>query len=122
MRRGAGSSCRGGPDDPVPPVASTATGAEGIAPGLHRPQGDHAGGVHRVLQQAAVVAHVGAQHGLALGADGTLVLADPDAEPHALGLDRPIEQTDDATFEKPTSTWPHTDAFPRPSVIVSYAK
>ena len=31
-------------------------------------------------------------------------------------------ETDDATFEKPTSTWPHTDAFPRPSVIVSYAK
>ena len=31
-------------------------------------------------------------------------------------------ETDDATFEKPSSTWPHTDAFPRPSVIVSYAK
>ncbi|HEY3004453.1 MAG TPA: alkaline phosphatase PhoX, partial [Kribbellaceae bacterium] len=25
-------------------------------------------------------------------------------------------ETDDATFEKPTSTWPHTDAFPRPSI------
>ena len=25
-------------------------------------------------------------------------------------------ETDDATFEKPTSTWPHTDAFPRPAI------
>lgn len=35
---------------------------------------------------------------LARTADGTLVLADPDAEPHALGLDRPVDETDDATF------------------------
>jgi secreted PhoX family phosphatase len=25
-------------------------------------------------------------------------------------------ETDDATFEKPTSTWPHTDKFPRPAI------
>ncbi|WP_350280775.1 PhoX family phosphatase [Kribbella sp. HUAS MG21] len=25
-------------------------------------------------------------------------------------------ETDDATFEKPTSTWPHTDPFPRPAI------
>ncbi|MCT1873544.1 hypothetical protein [Brevibacterium luteolum] len=35
---------------------------------------------------------------LARTADGTLVLADPDAEPQALGLDRPVDETDDATF------------------------
>ncbi|MBU8578254.1 hypothetical protein [Brevibacterium luteolum] len=35
---------------------------------------------------------------LARTADGTLVLADPAAEPQALGLDRPVDETDDATF------------------------
>ena len=25
-----------------------------------------------------------------------------------------------STFEQPTSTWPHTSSFPRPSVIVTY--
>jgi secreted PhoX family phosphatase len=29
-------------------------------------------------------------------------------------------ETDDATFENPSSTWPHTDRFPRPSVICAY--
>ncbi len=29
-------------------------------------------------------------------------------------------ETTGSTFEQPSSTWPHTDAFPRPSVIVSY--
>ncbi len=31
-------------------------------------------------------------------------------------------ETDGATFETPSSTWPHTDSFPRPSVVVAYAK
>lgn len=31
-------------------------------------------------------------------------------------------ETDGATFESPSSTWPHTDGFPRPSVVVSYRK
>ncbi|HET7800747.1 MAG TPA: PhoX family phosphatase [Humibacillus xanthopallidus] len=31
-------------------------------------------------------------------------------------------ETDGATFEAPTSTWPHTDGFPRPSVVVSYRR
>ncbi|WP_323099374.1 PhoX family phosphatase [Intrasporangium sp. YIM S08009] len=31
-------------------------------------------------------------------------------------------ETDGATFEKPSSTWPHTDGFPRPAVVVSYRK
>jgi hypothetical protein len=31
-------------------------------------------------------------------------------------------ETDGATFETPSSTWPHTDGFPRPSVVVSYRK
>lgn len=30
-------------------------------------------------------------------------------------------EIDGATFEDPASTWPHTDAFPRPSVVVVYA-
>jgi hypothetical protein len=29
-------------------------------------------------------------------------------------------ETDDATFETPASTWPHTDRFPRPGVIATY--
>ncbi len=29
-------------------------------------------------------------------------------------------ETEGATFEKPSSTWPHTDSFPRPSVVVTY--
>ena len=29
-------------------------------------------------------------------------------------------ETDGATFEDPSSTWPHTDTFPRPSVVVAY--
>ncbi|UYM03692.1 PhoX family protein [Solicola gregarius] len=29
-------------------------------------------------------------------------------------------ESDGATFEEPTSTWPHTDRFPRPSVICTY--
>ncbi|MGO4360736.1 PhoX family protein [Terrabacter sp. RAF57] len=31
-------------------------------------------------------------------------------------------ETDGATFEAPSSTWPHTDGFPRPSVVVSYRR
>ncbi len=31
-------------------------------------------------------------------------------------------ETDGATFENPSSTWPHTDDFPRPSVVVVYKK
>ncbi|MPZ61781.1 MAG: DUF839 domain-containing protein [Propionibacteriales bacterium] len=29
-------------------------------------------------------------------------------------------ETDGSTFENPSSTWPHTDDFPRPSVVVAY--
>ena len=29
-------------------------------------------------------------------------------------------EVDGATFEDPASTWPHTNAFPRPSVVVAY--
>ena len=31
-------------------------------------------------------------------------------------------ESDTATFETPTSTWPHTDDFPRPSVCVAFRK
>lgn len=31
-------------------------------------------------------------------------------------------ETDGATFESPSSTWPHTDGFPRPSVVVNYKR
>ena len=48
---------------PTRPRASTAlTG--------HDPDQGYAGSVGRVLEEPAVVAHVGAEHGLALGADG----------------------------------------------------
>jgi len=29
-------------------------------------------------------------------------------------------ETNGATFENQTSTWPHTDEFPRPGVVVAY--
>jgi uncharacterized protein len=29
-------------------------------------------------------------------------------------------ETDDSTFENPSSTWPHTDPFPKPSVICTF--
>lgn len=29
-------------------------------------------------------------------------------------------EADDATFDSPASTWPHTHDFPRPSVVVAY--
>ncbi len=29
-------------------------------------------------------------------------------------------ETNGATFENPGSTWPHTDDFPRPGVVVTY--
>ncbi|MGH3432245.1 MAG: PhoX family protein, partial [Thermocrispum sp.] len=29
-------------------------------------------------------------------------------------------ETDGATFENPSSTWPHSDGFPRPGVVVTY--
>jgi uncharacterized protein len=31
-------------------------------------------------------------------------------------------EVDGATFEAPASTWPHTDPFPRPSVVVAYQR
>ncbi|MEJ7833986.1 MAG: hypothetical protein WKF79_13795 [Nocardioides sp.] len=31
-------------------------------------------------------------------------------------------EIDGATFENQASTWPQTDAFPRPSVVVAYRK
>ncbi|GAA6527290.1 PhoX family phosphatase [Intrasporangium sp. DVR] len=31
-------------------------------------------------------------------------------------------ETDGASFENPSSTWPHTDGFPRPSIAVAYRK
>lgn len=54
------------------------------------------------------------------GAETCGPLVSPDQLSVFTAVQHPGE-TDDATFEKPTSTWPHTDAFPRPSVIVSYA-
>lgn len=29
-------------------------------------------------------------------------------------------EADGSTFENPASTWPHTESFPRPSVVVTY--
>ncbi len=31
-------------------------------------------------------------------------------------------ETEGATFETPSNTWPHTDGFPHPSVVVSYRR
>jgi hypothetical protein len=35
-------------------------------------------------------------------------------------VQHPGETDDGTTFEEPTSTWPHTDRFPRPSVICAF--
>ena len=54
------------------------------------------------------------------GAETCGPLVSPDQMSVFTAVQHPGE-TDDASFEKPASTWPHTDTFPRPSVIVSYA-
>ena len=55
------------------------------------------------------------------GAETCGPLVSPDQLSVFTAVQHPGE-TDSATFENPSSTWPHTDAFPRPAVIVSYAK
>jgi hypothetical protein len=53
------------------------------------------------------------------GAEATGPLISKDGKTVFVAVQHPGE-TDDATFEKPSSTWPHTNRFPRPSVICAY--
>ncbi|GAA0580771.1 alkaline phosphatase PhoX [Kribbella sandramycini] len=49
------------------------------------------------------------------GAEACGPLVSEDDKTAFVAVQHPGE-TDDATFEKPTSTWPHTDRFPRPAI------
>ncbi len=53
------------------------------------------------------------------GAEASGPLVSKDGKTVFAAVQHPGE-TDDATFENPSSTWPHTDRFPRPSVICAY--
>ena len=54
-----------------------------------------------------------------IGAETCGPLITPDDRSVFVAVQHPGEVTG-ATFEDPASTWPHTDPFPRPSVVVSY--
>jgi secreted PhoX family phosphatase len=53
------------------------------------------------------------------GAEASGPLVSRDGKTVFAAVQHPGE-TDDATFEDPSSTWPHTDRFPRPSVICAF--
>jgi secreted PhoX family phosphatase len=53
------------------------------------------------------------------GAETCGPLISPDGKTVFNAVQHPGE-TDGSTFESPSSTWPHTDRFPRPSVICSF--
>ena len=55
----------------------------------------------------------------ACGAETCGPLITRDARAVFVAVQHPGE-TDGSTFESPTSTWPHTHDFPRPSVVVAY--
>ena len=78
-------------------------------------------GLYRVPTEGEERGHVQQFLTVPFGAETCGPLISPDQLSVFTAVQHPGE-TDDATFEKPSSTWPHTDAFPRPSVIVSYAK
>jgi len=56
-----------------------------------------------------------------IGAETCGPLISPDQRSVFVAVQHPGE-TDGATFENQSSTWPHTDEFPRPSVVVAYQK
>ena len=55
------------------------------------------------------------------GADACGPLVSEDQLSVFVAVQHPGE-TDGATFANPSSTWPHTDDFPRPAVVVAYAR
>ncbi|MBB2985770.1 PhoX family protein [Terracoccus luteus] len=56
-----------------------------------------------------------------LGAETCGPLVSEDQRSVFVAVQHPGE-VDGATFESPASTWPHTDGFPRPAVVVSYLR
>jgi hypothetical protein len=54
-----------------------------------------------------------------VGAEACGPLVSKDGRSVWVAVQHPGE-VDGATFEDPASTWPHTNAFPRPSVVVAY--
>jgi uncharacterized protein len=56
-----------------------------------------------------------------LGAETCGPLISKDQKSVFVAVQHPGE-VDGASFESPASTWPHTDHFPRPSVVVAYQR
>ncbi|WP_244931293.1 PhoX family phosphatase [Nocardioides sp. W7] len=76
-------------------------------------------GVFRVPVAGRSRGHVQQFATVPLGAEACGPLISPDGRSLFIAVQHPGE-VDVATFESPASTWPHTDAFPRPSVVVAY--
>ncbi|HEY0774335.1 MAG TPA: alkaline phosphatase PhoX, partial [Nocardioidaceae bacterium] len=78
-------------------------------------------GLFRVPVEGAERGHVQQFLTVPVGAETCGPLLTEDGLSVFVAVQHPGE-TDGATFENPSSTWPHTDDFPRPSVVVAYKK
>ncbi|WP_299049749.1 PhoX family phosphatase [uncultured Nocardioides sp.] len=78
-------------------------------------------GIFRVPTQGAQRGNVQQFLSVPRGAEACGPLITADDKSLFVAVQHPGE-LDDASFETPGSTWPHTDDFPRPSVAVAYRK
>ncbi len=76
-------------------------------------------GLYRVPVRGAERGHVQLFLTVPVGAECTGPFITEDGRSVFVAVQHPGED-DDSTFEQPTSTWPHTAHFPRPSVVVTY--
>ncbi len=76
-------------------------------------------GLFRVPVEGPRRGHVEQFLTVPVGAETCGPLISEDQESVFVAVQHPGE-VDGATFENPSSTWPHTDAFPRPAVVVTY--
>lgn len=76
-------------------------------------------GLFRVPVEGARRGHVEQFLTVPVGAETCGPLVSEDQQSVFVAVQHPGE-VDGATFEHPASTWPHTDAFPRPGVVVAY--
>ncbi len=78
-------------------------------------------GLFRVPLQGQARGHVQQFLSVPAGAETCGPLISDDQLTAFVAVQHPGERSG-ATFEAPASTWPHTDAFPRPSVVVAYRR
>ncbi len=76
-------------------------------------------GIFQVPVKGAERGHVRQFLTVPVGAEACGPLVSRDGRSVWVAVQHPGE-SDGATFEDPASTWPHTNAFPRPSVVVTY--